>query len=85
MARKNNYYLEEAAKRSSAIVITLCVIAVILTVAAILTVLAWGSDGFVNWNLPEWFNGWGTAAQAAPETESAASCGYMLIVPGCIK
>mgnify|MGYP006990159581 CR=1 FL=1 len=46
MARKNNYYLEEAAKRSSAIVITLCVIAIILTVAAILTVLAWGSDGF---------------------------------------
>lgn len=85
MARKNNYYLEEAAKRSSAIVITLCVIAIILTVAAILTVLAWGSDGFINWNLPEWFNSWGTAAQAAPVTESAASCGYMLIVPGCIK
>ena len=84
MARKNNYYLEESAKRSSAIVITLCVIAVLLTVAAILTVLAWGSDGFVNWNLPEWFNGWGTAAQAAPATESAARCGYMLIVPRCV-
>ncbi len=84
MARKNNYYLEESAKRSSAIVITLCVIAVLLTVAAILTVLAWGSDGFVNWNLPEWFNGWGTAALAAPATESAASCGYMLIVPRCV-
>lgn len=84
MARKNNYYLEESEKRSSAIVITLCVIAVILTVAAILTLLAWGSDGFVNWNLPEWFNGWGTAAQAAPETESAASCGYILVMSRCV-
>lgn len=85
MAKKNSY-LEEAAKRSSAIVITLCIIAVILTVAAILTVLAWGSNGFINWNLPEWFNGWGTAAQSAPTvTEPEASCGYALITPsGCV-
>jgi len=84
MANRNNYYLEElAAKKSNTIVITVCVILVILTVAAILTVLAWGSDGFVNWNLPEWFNYWGTAGQALPGTEPAASSGYLL--PGCAQ
>ncbi len=83
MAKKKNYYLEESEKRSSAIVITVCIILVILTVAAILTVLAWGSDGFINWNLPEWFDGWGTIAQTVPGTEPAASCGYVLFVPGC--
>ncbi len=85
MAKNKNYYLEESEKRSSAIVITVCIILVILTVAAILTVLAWGSDGFINWDLPEWFDGWGTVAQTVPGTEPVASCGYVLFVPGCVR
>ena len=78
MAKKKNYYLEESEKRSSAIVITVCIILVIMTIFVLIALLAWGSNGFINWNLPEWFNGWGTAAQAAPVTESAASCGYTI-------
>ena len=31
----------------------------------------------------EWFNYWGTAGQALPGTEPAASSGYLL--PGCVQ
>ena len=75
--KKQNNYTEET--KSSVVKITACIIAVIMTIATVFTVLAWGSQGFTNWDLPHWFGGWGSEiSQPAPEPETVNE-GYLLI------
>lgn len=56
--------------RGGIIAITACIMAVIIVVAAIITVIAWGSNGFTDWQVSGWFNSWGTE-ERGPEPEGA--------------
>jgi hypothetical protein len=51
----------------------LCFIIGFAFVVVTLGAVAWGSEGFKNWNTKEWFNSWGHADEETPVEETPAT------------
>ncbi len=51
-------------------------IVIILVISAATSLIAWGSQGFTNWNVPEWFGYKAPAPEETPTEPAAVESGY---------
>ena len=55
-------------------------IVIILVISAATSLIAWGSQGFTNWNVLEWF-GYKAPAEETPTEPAAVESGYKFVMP----